>query len=110
VDATRAREVFEARWREVMRSANEGQWARYDGLVGAGPTSVQEVACRTLRDAVQQSTGPGRSPVTLDGSLVELDRDGNCWRLRYSSHLRSGLAAAVGPEGDVLCVWVVPEG
>jgi hypothetical protein len=109
--AVRARAAFEALWRgELRRRSDLPKLERFDAMVEAGPTGVSSIPCRKLRDEVARTAGRGRNPSSLHGSLAALDRGGVCWEVNYDGRLRSGLAAAVAPDGEVLFVWVVPEG
>jgi hypothetical protein len=111
MDTNQARAAFESSWRGAIRDgADRARWEQLDRLVRAGPSGVSSLACRDLLATVQRTEGPGRLPESFLGSLAALDRGGACWKVSYDGRLRAGLAAAVAPDGEVLFVWVVPEG
>jgi hypothetical protein len=110
-DAAGARAAFEAAWKGPIRAAIEPQaWSSHDRLVQRGPTGSGEQACRTLRAGVLRMAGPEHEGLAVYGHLDRLDRAGQCWHLVFDGRRYSGLAAAIAPDGEVLLVWVLPEG
>ena len=97
----------EARYREWHRThlaptlgAEDRKQA--EGLIARRP-NVKHSSCREARKVAE-----ARSP--LHGSLAALDRDGDCWVLRWDGMLGLGLGAVVAEDGEVLLAWWIPEG
>lgn len=100
----------EARYRAFHRTTlaphlGAADRRRAEGLLERKP-AVERVSCRDARRAIT-TTDP---PPPLHGSFAALDRDGDCWILRWDGLLGLGLGGAVAPDGAVLLAWWMPEG
>ncbi|HEY6006435.1 MAG TPA: hypothetical protein VIV57_26380 [Anaeromyxobacter sp.] len=100
----------EARYRAFHDAAiaprlGEPDRRRAAGLLERKP-AAESSSCRAARKEIA-SSGQTRN---LHGSLDALDRDGDCWVLRWDGLLGLGLGAVVARDGTVLLSWWIPEG
>jgi hypothetical protein len=100
----------EARYRAfhgatIAPRLGEADRKRAAGLLERSP-AAEASSCRAAKKAI---AGSGE-PRTLHGSLGALERDGDCWVLRWDGLLGLGLGAVVARDGAVLLSWWIPEG
>lgn len=101
-----------ARFREDWpRFSANPEAAHADDLVSSPRLPPQVV----LREAVDQQLLlmdrlGDNAELYLHGAVTDLDGVGPVWVITYDGMLTRGLGAALSREGDVLLLWIVPEG
>ena len=89
----------------IAPALSEAKRRRAAALLARDP-GTRHLPCRGATRGIADSAAPR----PLHGSLGALDRDGDCWVLRWDGRRSPGLGAAVGDDGAVLLAWWIPEG
>ena len=97
-----------------------GEWPRFASAPGAADanalvTSPQIPPQAVLRADVQQQRElldrlGDSEELYVHGTITDLDGVGPVWVVTYDGMLGPGLGAALTRSGQVLLVWIVPEG
>jgi hypothetical protein len=67
--------------------------------------------CRESRTLVERINREVRYDFVVYGTLADLDRDGDCWRVMYEGGMNLEAIGYLDPAtGRLLLVWRVPEG